>query len=442
MGLWSGRLGQIDVTPHRIALHPGNRPLRSQPYRTGFHHRRLLADQVAKQLQMGIIKPSQSEWSFLVVMVPKPDGSLRFCVDNRRLRDVTVEDTYPLPRMDDCIDFLGEASVFSMLDCYSGYWQIPVAVEDQDKTAFKCHEGTFKYIRLPFGLINAPATFQRAVDMILSGVKSKTCLVHFDDVIVFSRTVKEHITNLDEVSGLLSRAGVSLKASKCYLFQEEVEYLGHIVGRGHMQVNEKNLVGLRRAEPPRTKKDLWSFRGMCNAYCLFVKDYAQVARPRTTLTSPKVSDPLPPFSQDQRDAFEELKRRLTSTSILALPRSTGAYLLDTDASDYQVGCVLTQEQPDKSYKPVGSWSHPITGAEKNNSTMEKKCLAVDWALFMLRPNVQGTLFIVRTDHSALRCKLHMNGAHGRLARWRLRLSEFDYLVESRTGSAHHGADTM
>jgi len=173
-GPWSGRLGQIDMTPHRIALHPGTRPIRSQPYLTGFHHRRLLADQVAKQVHMGVFKPSQSDWSFPVVMVPKPDGSPRFCAEYRRLNDVKVKDTCPLPRMDNCIVLLGEASVFSMLDCNSGYWQIPVAVEDQDKTTFTCHEGTYKYIRLPFGLTSAPATFQRAIDMILSGVKWKT----------------------------------------------------------------------------------------------------------------------------------------------------------------------------------------------------------------------------------------------------------------------------
>jgi len=263
-----------------------------------------------------------------------------------------------------------------------------------------------------------------------------------DDVIVFSWTVEEHIPHLEEVFGLLSRAGVSLKASKCFLFQEEAEYLGHIVGRGHVRVKEKNLVGLGRAEPFRTKKDLRSFLGMCNMYRRFVNDYAQVARPLTALTGPKVSDPLSPFSQDQRDAFEELKRRLTSSRILALPRSTGANVLDTDANDDQVGCVLTQEQPDKTCKPVGYWSRPIAGAEKNYRTTEKECLALVWALFMLRPYVQGTRFIVRTDHSALRWMLHMDGAHGSLARWQLRLSEFDYLVATRAGAAHHAADTM
>jgi len=199
---------------------------------------------------------------------------------------VTVKDTYPLPCFEDCIDFLGEASVFSFLDYNFGYWQIPVAVENLDKTSFTCHEGTYKYTRFPFGLTNAPATFQSAIDMILSGVKWKTCLVCLDDVFVFSRTVEEHITYLNEVSSLLSRAGASRKASKCSLFQEEVKYLGHIVGSGHIRVNEKNLVGLRLAEPPRTKKDLRSFLGMCNVYRRFVKDYAQAARPLTARTSP------------------------------------------------------------------------------------------------------------------------------------------------------------
>ena len=218
-----------------------------------------------------------------------------------------------------------------------------MAVEDQYKTTYTCHEGTYKFIQLPFGLTDAPATLQRAIDMILSGVKWKTSLVYLDDGIVFSRTVEEHITHLYEVFGQLSRAGVSLKAAKCLLVQQEVDYLGHIMGRGHIRVNEKNMVGLRRAEPPSSKKDIRSFLSMCNAYRRFVKDYAHLHfRPLTAQTSPKVSDPLPRFSQEQRDAFEELKRRLTSTPILALPRSTGAYVLDTDAGDYQMGCVLTK----------------------------------------------------------------------------------------------------
>jgi len=192
--------------------------------------------------------------------------------------------------MDDCIDFLGDAKVFSTLDCISGSWQIPVADEDWDKTTFVCHEGAYRYIRLPFGLSNAPETFQRAIDTILGGLKWKSCLVYIDDIIVFSQSAGEHVEHLREVFTALRGAGVFLKAKKCHLFQEEVEYLGHIVGRGQLNVQDKNIRGLKEASPPRCKKDRRSFLGMCNVYRRFVKDYAQVARPLAAMTSSKRPD--------------------------------------------------------------------------------------------------------------------------------------------------------
>ena len=174
--------------------------------------------------------------------------------------------------MDDCIDFFGDAKVFSTLDCNSGYWQILAADEDRDKTTFVCHEGAHRYIRLPFDLSNAPATFQRAIDMILGGPKWKSCLVYLDDIIIFSQSAGEHVEHLREVLAALRGAGVSLKAKKCHLFQEEVEYLGHIVGRGQLKVQEKNIRGLKKASSPRSKKDLRSFLMMRNAYRRCVKD--------------------------------------------------------------------------------------------------------------------------------------------------------------------------
>ena len=244
-----------------------------------------------------MIEPSSAEWAFPVVLVPKPDGTMRFCVDYRRLNEITVRDVYPLPRMDDCIDFLGDAKVFSTLDCNAGYWQIPVAEEDRDKTNFVCHEGAYRYIRLPFGLSTAPATFQRAIDMIFGGLKWKHCLVYLDDIIVFSQTPREHVEHLRQVFTALAKAGVSLKSKKCHLFQEEVEYLGHIVGRGELKVQDKHISGLRKASPPRCKKDLRSFLWMCNVYRRFVKDYVRVARPLSAMTSrrgPTVGPPCRP----------------------------------------------------------------------------------------------------------------------------------------------------
>ena len=234
--IWAGQLGKVDITPHRIEVTPGARPRRAQPYRASHASREVIAMELQRQRDLGVIEPSKAEWAFPVVLVPKHDGTMRFCVKYRQLNEVTVRDVYPLPSMDDCIDFLRDAKVFSTLDCNSGYWQIPVADEDRDKTTFVCHEGAYRYIRPPFGLSNAPEPFQRAIGMILGGLKWKSCLGYLHDIIVFSQSAGEQVEHLRKVFAALRGAGVSLKAKKCLLFQEEVEYLGHIVGRGQLQV--------------------------------------------------------------------------------------------------------------------------------------------------------------------------------------------------------------
>jgi len=255
--------------------------------------------------------------------------------------------------MSDCIDFLGEAKVFSMLDCNSGYRQIPVADEDRDKTTFVCHEGTYRYIRLPFGLSNAPATFQRAIDMIIGGLKWKSCILYHDVIIIFSQSAGEHVEHLGEDFTALRGAGVSLKANKCHFFQEKVEYFGHIVGRGELKVQDKNIRGLKEASPPRCKQDLRSFLGMCNVYRRFVKDYAQVARPLAAMTSSKRPDRWGTLSDEALGAFEELKRRLTEAPILALPRRQGTYTLDTDASAGRSARSYCRNNPTS---PRGPWA--------------------------------------------------------------------------------------
>ena len=166
-------------------------------------------------LDAGVIEHATSEWASPVVLVPKKDGSLRFCIDYKRLNAKTVADAYQLPRMDVCLDSLGDAGVFSTFDCNSGYWPIPVASEDRYKTTFTTHMGTFCHVRMPFGLRNAPATFQRALDIILSGLRWQTCLIYLDDVIVFSKDTKEQVAHVDQVLTLLRQAEVSLKLEKC-----------------------------------------------------------------------------------------------------------------------------------------------------------------------------------------------------------------------------------
>jgi len=202
--MWTGQaLDVIKTTQHRIDLNAGARPVLFAPRRAGHTAREAETAEVKRQLEADVIELTSSEWGFPVVLVPKKDGTLRFCVDHRLLNVVTKKDSYPLPRMDECIDSLGEATIFSTLDCNAGYWQVAIAPEDRDRTAFVCHESAYQYKRMPFGLTNAPATFQRALDIILSEVKWQSCLIYLDDVIVYSKTEKEHVGHDDRVLRLL-----------------------------------------------------------------------------------------------------------------------------------------------------------------------------------------------------------------------------------------------
>ena len=169
--MWDGHLGRVAATEHRIDLIPGAKPVHSQPYRAGPRARDIESQEVGRMLKAGVIEPASTEWASPVVLVPKPDGFMRFCVDYRKVNAMTTRDTYPLPRMDECIDSLGDARIFSTLDCNCGYWQIPMKPDARDKTTFTCHEGTYRSTRMPFGLRNATATFQRTVDIVLSGLK-------------------------------------------------------------------------------------------------------------------------------------------------------------------------------------------------------------------------------------------------------------------------------
>ena len=197
MDVTSGRLGEISATEHRIDLEPGTKAIRSMPYRQGPAMREKAAAEIRKMLDAYAIEPATSEWASPIVLVPKKDGSLRFCVDYRRLKAKTVADAYPLPRIDDCLDSLGNTQIFTTLDCNAGYWQVPVAPADRDKKSFTSYFGTYRYVRMLLGLRNAPATFQRALDIILNAVQWQTCVIYLDDVIVFSNSAKTHLRHVD-----------------------------------------------------------------------------------------------------------------------------------------------------------------------------------------------------------------------------------------------------
>jgi len=431
--MWHGELGEIAATNHRINLQQEAKPSRQAPYRAGHKSRELIAEQVRKMRDAGVIEPAQSEWASPVVIVTKKDGSPRFCVDYRKLNAVTIRDSYPLPRMDDCIDSLGDARIFTTLDCNSGYWQIPIAEEDRDKTAFISHAGAWQFKRMPFGLTNAPATFQRALDILLAGVKWQFCLVYLDDVIIFSKEEEEHIRHVDHVLTVLRQAGVTLKLRKSEFFRKSVNYLGHTIRPGRLEILESGTEALREAKFPKNQTQLKSYLGSCNVYRRFVKHFAKVAAPLTDLLKKGLPFQLEPPDQEQLESFNRLRDALLNPPVLRLPKPDVPYVLDVDASKAQLGCTLLQSQEDDMLHPVGYWSRTMTDAQRNYTTTEKECLAVFWAITLLRPYLERTRFTIRTDHNSLTWILSITPSEGRLARWRLRLAEFDFDVQYRPG---------
>jgi hypothetical protein len=316
--MWDGHLGTVKATSHRIEILPGAKPIHSQPYRAGNRARAAEKEEIEKMVAQGVIEPATCEWASPIVLVPKPDGSLRFCVDYRKLNAITVPDTRPLPRMDECIDSLGEAVIFATLDCNSGYWQIPVHPADGEKTTFTSHFGIYQFLRLPFGLRNAPATFQRAIDIILSGIRWKTCLVYLDDVIVFSSNRAAHLSHVNEVLILLRDAVLSLKLKKCLFFAETVHYIGHVIRTGRLGVAQKNTEALKTARLPKTQTEVRSLLGLCNVYRRFVPHFSAISATINALLS-KGTPPLGPLSPAAVEAFNSLRERLLS---LPHPRPT------------------------------------------------------------------------------------------------------------------------
>lgn len=252
---------------------------------------------------------------------PKPDGSRRFCVDYRRLNVLTVKDTYPLPQMEACLVSLGDAKVFTTLDCNSGYWQIQVPEGDRDKTAFTCHAVCYQFRQMPFGLCNAPATFQRTVDILLLKYRWRSCLVYLDDIILFSNTMDDHLRHVDEVLSALKDAGVSLKGRKYHFFTETADYLGHVIRPGKLEVASRNTAALDGFREPSTETQLRSFLGLCNVYRRFVPNFARTAAALNKLLRKGESVELDLFTLEQSEAFELLKRALAESPVLCLPRS-------------------------------------------------------------------------------------------------------------------------
>lgn len=262
-------------------------------------------------------------------------------MDYRKVNEATQKDAYPLPKIEECLDTLSGSKLFSTLDLLSGYHQFEVNEKDRPRTAFITKYGLFEYTRMPFRLCNAPSTFQRGMELVLGRLQWVTLLIYLDDVIITGKTFKEHLNNLGEVLSRFRKFGLKLKPTKCSLYREEVLFLGHVVGKDGVRANPSLVQDVEKWPVPQNLKELQAFLGLTNYYRRFVQGYADIARSLHNLTRKGVTYH---WKAEQEVAFGALKKALTTTPILAYPLAEGGMILDTDASNFSIGAVLSQEQ--------------------------------------------------------------------------------------------------
>lgn len=458
-------LGCTDVVKHRIELEDEtpfkerSRPIPPNMFQEVKQH-------IQQLLDIDVLRPSSSPWSSNVVLVKKKDGSLRLCVDFRRLNKQVKKDSYSIPTIEELLNNLKGATFFTSLDLSYGYHQVEIEEQHKERTAFSISSiGFFEYNRMPFGLTNAPGCFQRLMDTVLDGINRSKCLVYLDDIIIMSCTPEEHVQILDEVMSRLHAAGLKLKPPKCHFMKRKIAYLGHIVSENGLECDPRLTDPVRTWPTPKDQKTLLQFLGFTGFYRKFIEGYASIARPLTQLLGgPKKSSkqakknkdkekkPVKEYSPaetpewrwgpEQQQAFEELKRCLTSPPILALPDFELPFLLRTDASRQGLGAILYQQQ-DGHYRVIAYASRALSKAEQNYSAHRLEFLALKWAVTVkYHAYLCGKEFIIHTDHNPLTYLLTTAKLDATGHNWLSQLANYTFRVIYKPGRSNIDADSL
>ncbi len=431
-----------DIGRTKLVRHPiettTTKPIYQRPYRLPASRKEFVETSIDEMLRHNLIRPSQSPWASPVVIVPKKNGKLRFAVDYRKLNAVTKRDVFPLPRIDEILDSLGDAQYFTTLDMCAGYWQIEVEPKDREKTAFITHSGLYEFNVMPFGLTNAPATFQRMVNLLLSGLNWKSCMAYLDDVIVFSKTFQQHLSDLREIFDRLREQNLKLSPTKCKFFRQEVTFLGHVVDKNGIRPDPDKTKAVANYPQPVNVSELRSFLGLVSYYRNFIENFAKIAQPLVNLL--KKDKPFV-WAKEQEEAFMQLRKLLCEAPVLAYPDFSKEFILQTDASGYALGAVLSQIFEEKE-RPIAYASRTLRQGEKNFSTIEKECLAIIFAIKHFHCYLFGRKFKLITDHAPLRWLMNMKEPTGRLARWSLALQQYDFDIYHKPGVTHKNADAL
>ena len=398
-------------------------------------------------IQVGAIRCSSSPWASTVVLVKKKDGSLCFCIDLRRLNVCTIKDAQSLPRIDDTLDCLGGAIIFTSLDLKSGYWQVEMDEESKPLTTFTVGPlGFYKCERMPFGLTNAPATFQCLMESCLGELHLNWCIICLDDIILFSKTPKEHLERLRGVFNKLASAGLKLKPSKCEFFKSKITYLGHIVSAAGIETDPKKIEAVMNWTTPTIVTDVWSFLGFTNHYYRFIKGYAKVANPLNALVSGDNANKKKvavDWTDECQTAFEKLKNLCTDTPILAYANYKKPFQLQIDASDLSLGAVLYQKDDEGQQRVIVHASRSLSHTEQNYPTHKLEFLVLKWAITdRFHEYLYGGQFDIYTDNNPLMYILTSAKLDATGQRWVVSLANYNFRIFYKTGKTNVEADVL
>jgi transposase InsO family protein len=438
--LWRNKI-LFDPTPSIInipsqsAIKTGDHPpVYSKQYTASNKDQEIKFQETQKLLERGQIEESTSPWSSPVVLVKKKDKTMRFCIDYRRLNAITTKDAFPLPRIDEIFDQLADAIYYTKFDFKSGYFQVPLSKEDRPKTAFSTRDNHYQFTVLPQGITNGPATFQRVINSILGPTRWRYALAYIDDVIIYSKTFNEHLSHLNDICQILKNARFRLNPEKCEIARTQTDYLGHQVTSGEIRPSPHNIHGLLNTKLPQTPDEACKFVKAAEYYRKFIPKFSQIAEPLrkfvpTTRTEQKKGQKtLITLTKEEVQAFEELKRFLTTDLVLRLPNNRFPFKVQTDASDEGIGAVLLQIYPEGD-RPVAYLSKKFTQAQRKWSPMEQECYAFICALDKWHNYLSGIKFTWETDHKALTQLNKKAQINKRCERWRLKILEYDFTVK-------------
>lgn len=418
-------------------------PVTQKPYRLSHHESCWLKIELKRLLRLGVIRPSSSPWMSPVVLVKKPNGGLRLCVDMRALNKCSVPDPYPLPNIDDVHSAMGGCRLWSQMDYVTGFWQVLVNPEDVPKTGFTTPHGNFEFVRMAMGMMSAPSTFQRLMDNVLRDLEgAKT---YIDDTFTFTDTFEQHMVVLEEVFRRCLIYNLKMNPLKCKFCVERVTCLGHVIthqdGKVVISPVDDKVAAIMQLPRPHNVTAMKRFLGMCGFYRKYIDHYANITAPLELMTHGKGRSFV--WTTDSIGAFDDLKHALCSAPVLALPDWDQPFVLTTDWSRDAIGAVLAQVDPVTGDEhPIAYASRALTPAESNYAATEGECLAVKWAVEKFRYYLHGRHFTLRTDHQALKWLDSARFTNSKLERWCMALQEYDFSVEYIQGVTNVVADHL